>query len=254
MGIVRNKKPNPKWEYVKWLYFFLLAFAGTLVIWYFAMSQQVLEWLTSGINTPVAFLEAYGYRCLLMIGSTALNVILTLGLGIKALIFYIANNNNPKYADYKISARIYQIPITESAIIIFLLAMEIFIQSIFIMGLNPYGSYRSFADDTQAVKVGDLITQDVFFDGDHERGGLTEMGPSFYEFITEYHVTDTSSSGDGAIVYVPDYLSFTVDQEHPYVHQSGQDWNRHHTTIYRITYTPNRRLVTSIEMIRMGTP
>ena len=55
MGIIRNKKSNPKWEYVKWLYFFLLAFAGTLVIWYFAMSQQVLEWLTSGINTPVAF-------------------------------------------------------------------------------------------------------------------------------------------------------------------------------------------------------
>lgn len=51
----------------------------------------------------------------------------------------------------------------------------------FIMGLNPYGSYRSFAEDVQAAQAGNLITLDVFFDGGHEREGLTEMGSSFYE-------------------------------------------------------------------------
>lgn len=252
MGILRNKKPNPKWEYTKWLYFFLLAFAGTLIIWYYAMSQQVLEWLLSDIDTPIAFLEAYGYRYLAMMISTALNVILTLGFGIKALVFYIANHDNPEYADYKISTRIHQIPFTDYAMIILFLAFELFIISIFMIGLNPYGNYRRFAEDAQAVKTGNLITMDVFFDADHERGGLTQMEPNFYEPITTYHVTDTNTSKTSAI-YVPDYLSFTVDQEYPYHYQRGHDWNRHHTTIYRITYTPNYRLVTSIEMIRMGT-
>lgn len=242
-----------KWQYTQWLIYFLLSFIIFLTAIIIILNPDTLKRYIAGANTPVLLLKGYAdwYKlletaCVIIIPFIAIS-------GVLALIFYIKNRKNPKYASVKMRVRANGIPFSELRLVIFMILFFYYILSVMLSDLAPHEKYQNYMDEITALHEGNLITEEVWIHQETYKTGFALHGQNYPKPLTEYRIlafpNSDGKTGGWHSIYIPDFFTFTPDMEHPFKESQSLEWNMQYAAAYRVTYTPEYKLIISIERI-----
>ena len=258
MDTYGNEERNLRWEYLKWMFYLLVAFlASEVAMLFFLYISSIVE-SNAIMDTPILILK---WRCnwsLMFTVTLLLPIPLMAFFGVKAIIFYIANYKNPKYEQVKIRAHVYGMPITvtELSLVIIMALFWIFIIYAMFTDIAPLQQYQECKEDIAAIDRGNLVSTEVFFSPNSKKAEPAEQEQDHSDPLMRYTVINKRKSDSKTStwyqIYIPNFLPFDLDQEHLYNDNKGVEWNEEHSTIYLITYTPNRKIVTSVEITHIG--
>ena len=120
---------------------------------------------------------------------------------------------------------------------------------------NPFEQCEIFKQEIATIEEGKLETAVVHFSSDPYQRDMTTLGnvnKTMYYAGSGYQVKNDKVTEERieswTKFYVPNSMDFTLDIEHMYNEQKSIQWNDEYATMYRITYTPNLKLITSIEI------
>lgn len=245
-----KERGNLKWRYHQWHLYFLFSLVIGVAAILLTLMPSALDRLIADADTPALMLKGHAdwYLSLLAVG--ALATIIPAGFGIKAFIFYAVNHSNPKYESVKFRIRVNHIPMSELGLVVLIWILFLFIPAM-IVDINPLEQYQKYMEDVAAIEEGNLKTLDGQIEKGYERDGFAKHGQDYPVPFRRYRTYDPDSGWIS--VYVPDFLDFTADSEHPYKESQSVEWNEDHAATYRMTYTPNFHLATSMEILRAGT-
>ena len=252
---VGQNDSSVNWEYKKWLIYLLFAFLVSAMIIYIPMSPLVLKLFIANADTPIQLLKGYACWNFIMSATLILTLPMFVFFGVKSILFYCSNFSNPKYKHAKYNITIYGLPLPEFLPAIFITGFWAFILFIFyIDNTSLWQNLQNYVYDINALRKGYVVSSYVHINSNYKRAGFESNDEDSPETLTRYAIIDADEyyAGGWNHVYAPDYISFPLDQEHFYNEYKSIDWNLEHSTIYHITYTPRCKLVTSIEIERIG--
>lgn len=104
--------------------------------------------------------------------------------------------------------------------------------------LLEYG--KGLQEDILAIREGKLREEVLCV---YPKGKVTGLAGSYTDCVVCYETT-------GLEIYVPQYMEFVPDRHEKYNPNNDRTWLAKHSATYKVTYTPNYRLVTSIELVK----
>lgn len=247
-----------QWKYSQWLLYFLLAFLVSAIAIACVLQPGTLRKYIAGADTAALLLQGYADWYKLLEKTFLLASVLTAIFGLAALIFYIATINSPKYKACKMRFKRRGIPVTELGLVIFLGLFCNFVLSAITADINPREKYELYLEDIAAIEERDLLSVDVYLNQKYTAAGLASHGENYPTPLTAYRVLPVSPSDEVPSSWYSVYVvagssKFTPNTQHFYNENQSTEWNAENAAIYRVTYTPNCHLVTSVvEYLRDG--
>ena len=104
--------------------------------------------------------------------------------------------------------------------------------------LLDYG--KGLQEDILAIREGNLREEVLCV---YAKGRVTGLANSLTDCVVSYETS-------GLEIYVPQYMGFVPDKHERYRPDYDRTWQEKHSATYKVTYTPNYRLVTSIELVK----
>lgn len=104
--------------------------------------------------------------------------------------------------------------------------------------LLDYG--KGLQEDILAIREGNLREEVLCV---YAKGRVTGLANSLTDCVVAYETS-------GLEIYVPQYMGFVPDKHERYRPDNDRTWQEKHSATYKVTYTPNYRLVTSIELAK----
>ncbi|MDE6064281.1 MAG: hypothetical protein K2G20_06820, partial [Lachnospiraceae bacterium] len=247
-----------RWKYSQWLLYFLLAFLVSAIAIACVLQPGTLRKYIAGADTAALLLKGYADWYKLLEKTFLLASVLTAVFWLAALIFYIATINSPKYKACKMRFKRRGIPVTELGLVIFLGLFCNFVLSAITADINPREKYELYLEDIAAIEERDLLSVDVYLNQKYIVVGLASHGENYFTPLTVYCVFLVFFFDEVPFFWYSVYVvagssEFTPNTQHFYNENQSTEWNAENAAIYRVTYTPNCYLVTSVvEYLRDG--
>lgn len=256
MNIDKKEARKLQWKYTQWLIYFIFAFLAAAVAITLVLQPATLRRYIADADTAALLLQGYADWYKLLEKIFLFSSVLTAVFGLSALVFYAATFHNPKYQACRLRFKKKGIPITELGLVLVLGLFCCFVLSAITADINPREKYQRCLEDIIAIEERDLLSVDVYLNKNYASAGLADHGQGCPMPLTAYSARPVSPSGETpsswfSVYVVSGHFDFTPNQEHFYNENRNTDWNAENAAVYRVTYTPNCHLVTSIvELLR----
>lgn len=234
-----------------------------MVVWFavwiglgIALRAAVMDQFVMKADTAVHLLESYGRQQLWILIVTVSAIIITIGFAIAAISFqikeWISLREKAKVGKWKYPFAM----VIDPMVVIIVMAMFSWIPVFMLKEIRPLEKYNQLQKDIAAIEQGKLESATVYFSPDFKETDLVSIGKDYRNTVVCYCACGIKNTGEELPsweeYYVPDFLEFTLDTENVYDEWKGLEWNREHTTMYNITYTPDIHLVTSVQVASKG--
>ncbi len=256
MNIDKKEARKLQWKYTQWLLYFIFAFLAAAVAITLVLQPATLRSYIADADTAALLLQGYAGWYKLLEKTFLISSVLTAVFGLSALVFYVVTFNSPKYEACKLRFKKKGIPVTELGLVLLLGLFCCFVLSAVTADINPREKYQRYLEDISAIEERDLLSVDVYLNQNYTSAGLANHGQNYPMPLTAYRVLPVSPSDETPSSWFSVYImsarvAFTPNQEHFYNENQSTDWNAENAAVYRVTYTPNCHLVTSIvELLR----
>lgn len=218
-----------------------------------AMNKSVVNRFVENADTPVLLLESYCKQQLWLFTTSVLVIVITIAFAIVAFIFQIKDEHNPKNIEIIRKWAAYG---CRPSILIIIFASFVWIPIAMLNDIPLTERYTQIQKDIAAIEEDRLRSDLVFFNSNFSSVNFVSYDGDYADTAVCYHVAGVKRSRKHLPawekIYVPDFLHFNMDTEHAYNEWKSISWNEYHSTVYRITYTPNLHFVVSIEVESQG--
>lgn len=201
--------------------------------------------------SPEYLLAGYcGWGCLVLFLMFVATGLVT-AFSIYAIVFVFTNKALP-FEKFTISGRS-SVKSQTVQIVMICMAFVLFLDYVYITDEKPVEKLKLFADEIEFIEAGKIETAEVYL---HPKNYESD---SLWGFIDGPYCRFISykAIGDGVSwnkIYVPDYIDFELDSANPYDEWQNTHWNEENAARYRITYTPQLKIVVSIETLPPNGP
>lgn len=256
MNIGKKEARKLQWKYSQWLIYFIFVFLAAAVAITLVLQPATLRRYIADADTAALLLQGYADWYKLLEKTFLFSSVLTAVFGLAALVFYLATFNSPKYQACKLRFKKNGIPVTELGLVLFLGLFCYFVLSAITADINPREKYQLYLEDIVAIEKRELLSVDVYLNRNYTSAGLANHGQDYPMPLTVYNARPVSPSDETPsswfnVYVVSGHFDFTPNKEHFYNENRNTDWNAENAAVYRVTYTPNYHLVTSIvELLR----
>ena len=226
------------------------------LVWYgmaLAMNESVVDRFVENADTPVLLLEGYCKQQLWLFTTAVLAIVITIVFGIVAIIFQIKEEHKPENIKIVKNWAAYG---CHPSILIIIFAGFVLIPIVMLKDEPLIEQYKQIQKDIAAIEEDRLRSDLVILNSDFSSVDFVLYGEDYADTAVCYYVVGFKESREHLPawekIYVPNLLNFNMDTEHAYNEWKDISWNEYHSTVYRITYTPNLHFVVSIEVESQG--
>lgn len=218
----------------------------------FAMMGSTPEWFFRNANSPVLLLEGYKRWWLIKGNLTLVSIVVLVVFGVIACIQQPRlERKRERQWEYDDVIKYYTRVVRGNGrrpskgfpprklMLPLVIGMTFFMVAIYFV-MNPSEKYRLYQEDIVAISEGCLEEVTLCIYPDCEKMGLDNE-------LTETVVCYETSGTD---IYIPIYMNFVVDLHENYNPNNDGTWLAKHSATYKVTYTPNFHLVTTVEMVK----
>ena len=231
-----------------------LSYCVMALLWIFFMFFMEDEWilkeLLSEVNSPMMILESYQKWQIIMITFYVVSVVSSIVLW---MFCYRQQRRMQKtrkwkriadkmqslvYERYRGRRRHLELVPPDKAAGITVCIVPVIAAAMLTLMLMDYG--KGLQEDMLAISEGNLQEEVLCV---YPKGKVTGLSDSFADCVVCYETS-------GQEIYVPIYMGFVPDTHERYNPNNDRTWLAKHSATYRVTCTPNYRLVTSIELAK----
>lgn len=174
--------------------------------------------------------------------------VLVMAFSIYAIVFIFSN----KLTSLTLTERFVVRKQTIQMVIV-CMGLVLFLDYAFLKNENPFEKIKMFEQECEEIQMGNYKMAEVYlhpenYESDNLWGSSEESNCRF----TSYHAIGDDFLWDK--IYVPDYIEFELDADNPYNEWKDVEWNEENAARYKITYTPNFRIIIDIETLPPNGP
>lgn len=236
-------KAQEQWRYYKPCIFVFLSFIAALLLIGLGTSPWIQGKFIEEAMTPEKLLLGYSRWgwfaiCLYL---TATILVMAVSIYAMAMVF------SSKLASLTLPERV-MVRKQTVQIVIVCMWLVLILDCAFIAYEKPFETVKKFEQECEDIQSGKYKTEEVHLHPeDYERASLWKTSKESKCRFTSYYEIGDDNLWDK--IYVPDYLDFELDAAHPYNEWRDVEWNKENATRYKITYTPNLRIIVAIETL-----
>lgn len=240
-----NSKENLKLQWVcyKPAIFVVISLIVALILMRFGIGSWTQRKFIENAMSPEKLLVGYCRWGWLAVSSVLAATVLVMAFSIYAIVFIFTNKFSGVPWEIQVMA-------IEQTVMLagVCMALVLLMDYAYFTYENPFGKIKIFEQECEEIRAGNYKMAEVYLHPEHyESDSLWGLPDDSNCRFTSY-----KAIGNGFVwdkIYVPDYITFEPDDTNPYNEWQSVKWNEENAARYKITYTPNLRIIIKIETL-----